>query len=159
MPVTGAAVGAGTAGVILLWSAVTGKGILATVRDVVAGKQPGAVPAGGSAASSAGTAPAPHGGNASNRALGKMLAAAYGWSSGAEWNALDNIAMAESGWDAYAANPTSDARGIAQKIDGWGPGYQPGQAAEQISWMLSYIQQRYGDPVAAWQFHLAKGWY
>jgi hypothetical protein len=157
-------VATGTTGIVLLWSAVTGKGILKSVQDIVRGKAPGGIPAAGGAsaggsASSGNVGAAPGGGNAANRGLGKLLAAPYGWSTGAEWNAIDNIAMAESGWDANAANPTSNARGIAQNINGWGPGYQPGNAGEQISWMYSYIKGRYGDPVKAWEFHVANGWY
>jgi hypothetical protein len=87
------------------------------------------------------------------------MAAAYGWDSGAEWTALNDVAMEESGWDANAANPSSDARGIAQNINGWSSNYQQGNAAQQIAWMLAYIKQRYGDPIAAQQFHLANNWY
>ena len=87
------------------------------------------------------------------------MAAAYGWSTGDEWTALNNIVMAESGWDDEAANPASDARGIAQNISGWGPGYEAGNAAEQIAWLLSYIKSRYGDPINAWIFHQANGYY
>jgi hypothetical protein len=87
------------------------------------------------------------------------MAAAYGWGSGAEWTALNNIVMAESGWSDTAANSTSDARGIAQNINGWSSSYQEGNARQQIAWLLSYIKGRYGNPINAWQFHLANGYY
>ena len=49
----------------------------------------------------------------------------------------------------YAANPTSDARGIAQRIEGWGPGYEPGNAGQQIAWMINYIKGRPRAPKGA----------
>jgi len=74
----------------------------------------------------------------------------------------------ESGWDPAAANPTSDARGIAQNIHGWGPGYQPGNWQQQIQWGLNYINHTstqglggtpYGSPCAAWAHEQSSGWY
>ena len=50
----------------------------------------------------------------------------------------------KAGSIAYAANPTSDARGIPQNINGWSAGYQPGNASQQIAWGLAYIAGRYG---------------
>ena len=67
--------------------------------------------------------------------------------------------MAESGWSATVTNPSSGAAGIAQNISGFGPGYESGNAPQQIAWLLSYIKGRYGDPVKAWAFHLANGYY
>jgi len=86
------------------------------------------------------------------------MVAAAGW-TGAQWIAFNNIVMAESGWSATIKNPTSTASGIAQNINGFGPGYQYGNAAQQIAWMIQYIRTRYGDPIKAWQFHLANGSY
>ena len=180
MAVNGVALGAVAAGAVFVYASVKGKSVLSSVQAIVAGKPPSTaaaantitgaayVPAAGagSAAAAASGAPvaaaggSPSGGsNAANQALGKLMAAAYGWGTGAEWTALNNIVMSESGWDANAANPTSDARGIAQNINGWSAGYQPGNASQQIAWLLSYIKGRYGDPVNAWAFHLANGWY
>lgn len=98
------------------------------------------------------------GSNAQNKALGQRMAAAVGW-SGSQWIAFNNIIMSESGWNATIKNPTSTASGIGQNIQGFGPGYQYGNAAQQIAWTIHYIQQRYGTPANAWQFHLAHGWY
>jgi hypothetical protein len=165
MPVTAGILAAGTAGTLLLWSAVTGKSVTMIMRDVIGGKGPGKVPVAEADAVSSGPVTSSGGGSqlsgtrAANRALGRVMAGAYGWGSGPEWTALDNIAMAESGWDANIVNPTSTASGIAQNINGFGPGYLKGNAPSQIAWFLSYIRSRYGDPVAAWQFHLANGWY
>jgi hypothetical protein len=74
----------------------------------------------------------------------------------------------ESAWDPAAANPTSDARGIAQNINGWGPGYTPGDWQGQIQWGLNYIDHTstqgpggtpYGSPCAAWNHEETAGWY
>jgi hypothetical protein len=101
---------------------------------------------------------------AANAALGRQMAAAspYSW-SGAQWTALNNIVMAESGWNQTAENTGSGAYGIPQAL----PGSKMASAGKdwetdpktQIAWMLEYIRSRYGTPVAAWQFHLAHGWY
>jgi hypothetical protein len=104
------------------------------------------------------------GAEAQNAALGEQMAAAqpYDW-TGAQWTALNNIVMAESGWSTTAENPSSGAYGIPQALPGSkmassGPNWET-SANTQIAWMLQYIQQRYGTPVAAWAFHLANGWY
>lgn len=96
--------------------------------------------------------------NAQNKALGQRMAAAVGW-TGAQWIAFNNVIMAESGWNATIANPTSNARGIGQNIQGWGPNYQPGNAAQQIAWTINYIQTRYGTPAAAWAHEQQFHWY
>jgi hypothetical protein len=164
----------GGLGVLLVWSGISNKSFLVSARDVIQGVEPTAGPkqtllsGGTTAGGQTGTGSsdvAPSGGNpsggtdAQNQALGQSMAGAYGWSSGAEWTALNNVAMRESEWSDTAANPSSDARGIAQNINGWSQGYQEGNAAQQISWMLSYIKQRYGDPIAAWNHELSAGWY
>lgn len=82
----------------------------------------------------------------------------YGW-TGQQAACLNYVWTRESGWSATAANSTSDARGIAQKITGWSGDYQPGNATEQIAWGLAYIQGRYGTPCAAWAHEQAYGWY
>lgn len=175
MAKTGTAYAVGGAGLLLLWSSVSNKGFLSSLRDLLQGVKPTAGPAQpflASTASATGTdqgssgTVSPQGGNpqsgsvrAQNQALGKTMAVAYGWGDGAEWTALNNVVMSESGWDANAANPTSDARGIAQNINGWSASYQAGNAPQQIAWLLAYIKQRYGDPIKAWNFHLANNWY
>jgi len=94
-----------------------------------------------------------------NVALGQQMAAARGWTvSNGQFTCLDELWTRESGWDAYAANPTSDARGIPQNIGGW-DAYAPGDAASQIRWGLGYIAVRYGTPCAAWNHETADGWY
>jgi hypothetical protein len=174
MAVSGTEFAVGGLGVLLIWSGISNKGFLTSVRDVVQGVEPTAGPkqnlfTPSSTATSAqttaygltasGANPTAGTTDAQNQALGQSMAAAYGWNSGDQWTALNDIVEAESGWDDEAANPDSDARGIAQDINGWSQGYQQGNAAQQISWLLTYIKQRYGNPTTAWQFHLANGWY
>lgn len=82
-------------------------------------------------------------------ALGQQMAAQRGW-TGAEWDALYQLWMRESGWNPRSANRTSGACGIPQaypcsKI--------PDKSmAGQISWGLNYIAGRYGSPSAAWAY-------
>lgn len=102
---------------------------------------------GGTASTIGASAPVTGG---SNEALANSMAASgYGW-TGQQATCLDELWTEESGFNAYAANPTSDARGIPQNISGWSAGYEPGNASEQITWGLQYIKGRYGNPCAAW---------
>jgi hypothetical protein len=183
--ISGVGVAAVFAGGILVWSGIKGYSVSGTFRDLIAGKSPAKQTAanpvsasgifgpivsalnpvnllssGGTSttASVTSTGGSVSGTNAQNKALGQRMAAAAGW-TGAQWTALNNIVMAESGWSSTIKNPTSSASGIAQNINGFGPGYQYGNAAQQIAWLINYIKTRYGTPVAAWQFHLANGWY
>ena len=84
--------------------------------------------------------------------------------SQAQWIAWNNVAMAESGWNQFADNPSSGAYGIAQALP---PTKYPfaGQAAggsnpmAQISWMWSYMKSVYGGPIGAWDHESAFHWY
>jgi hypothetical protein len=93
----------------------------------------------------------------------KMAAAQpYNW-TGKQMAALNNIVMAESGWNQKAENESSGAYGIPQALPGSkmasaGKNWET-DAGTQIAWMLQYIQSRYGTPEKAWAFHLANGWY
>ena len=118
-----------------------------------------AVASAGHAISAAATPSGPITAN-SNEALANSMAAAYGW-TGSQATCLDELWTHESGFDAYAANSTSDARGIPQKITGWSADYQRGNAAQQIKWGLSYIAGRYGNPCNAWAFEMSHSpnWY
>ncbi len=97
----------------------------------------------------------------SNEALANQMAASgYGW-TGALDTCLVDLWTHECGFYAYAANPTSNARGIPQNINGWSASYQPGNASQQITWGLNYIAGRYGNPCAAWAFEMSHypNWY
>lgn len=173
MAVSGLGVAYSAAGFVLLWSGYKNATIKDTLTSFLKGQQPPAHPTGGptiglasqTTAQPGSSAPAGNPGTAAekaNQALGKGMAAAYGWGSGAEWDALNNIVMAESGWNNEAQNPGSTAYGIFQFLDTtWAStGYsKTSDPATQISAGLKYIRQRYGDPVAAWAFHQANGYY
>ena len=84
------------------------------------------------------------------QAYARSLLSQYHWGPD-QMNSLIPLWNAESGWNAYAANPTSNARGIPQSISGWAS-YAPGDYKNQIIWGLNYIRSRYGSPAAAWSF-------
>ena len=97
-----------------------------------------------------------------NLALGKKMAAAYGW-TGAQWNALYALWNRESGWRTTATNPSSGAYGIPQslpasKMASAGADWRTNPAT-QIAWGLRYIKGRYGSPAAAWAHETRFGWY
>lgn len=96
--------------------------------------------------------------SSANVSLGRQMAAAYGW-TGRQWSCLNWLWTRESGWSATAANPASDARGIAQDINGWSAANPYGDAAAQIAWGLKYIRGRYQDPCNAWKHETSNGWY
>jgi hypothetical protein len=166
MPVNGPAATATGVGVLLLYGAVKNESFLAVVKDVITGKQPpSSGPAditaaasstgssgGGSSVTAAGAAPTTVSGNV---ALGKMMAAQRGW-TGAQWNALYDLWVEESGWRTTAQNPTSPAYGIPQadpgdKMASAGADWRTNPAT-QIKWGLDYIAGSYGDPVHAYAF-------
>ncbi len=89
-------------------------------------------------------------------ALGQQMAADRGW-TGSEWTSLYQLWEHESGWNPNAKNGSSGACGIPQanpcsKITAT-------DVAGQITWGLSYIAHRYGDPNAAWAYWQANGSY
>ena len=117
---------------------------------------------------------------AANKAAGVLVAASFGW-AGSQFTDLDNIVMAESGWNNLIQNPSSGAFGIAQALghgtagtagkygNNYGANYglstasaiaaNNGSAGPQITWLCGYIKAAYGTPAAAWAFHLANGYY
>jgi hypothetical protein len=62
-----------------------------------------------------------------------------------------------------ARNPSSGAYGLAQFINGPSEYFQyggnPNTAVGQLTAMMNYIRQRYGDPNAAWAHEIAHNWY
>lgn len=87
-----------------------------------------------------------------------MAASMYGW-VGAQWTALKNLLMGESGFNPFAVNRSSGAAGIFQSL-GHGP-VPLGNAAAQAAWGLPYIKGRYGTPVNAYATWLSRRphWY
>ncbi len=99
---------------------------------------------------------------AANAALAHRLYASQ--LSPADWAAWNAVAMAESGWNQFATNPTSGAYGIPQAFP---PTKMPfaAQAAggsnpmAQITWMWQYMKSVYGGPLGAEASELNRGWY
>lgn len=97
-----------------------------------------------------------------NEGLGQQLAASFGWGSGPQWQALNNLVQSESGWNSSATNSGSGAYGIGQFLNTtWATvGYaKTSDPKTQILAMLTYIKLRYGNPQNAWAFHKANGYY
>lgn len=98
----------------------------------------------------------------SNKAVGKEMAAARGW-SGAEWGCLERLWDKESHWNERAMNRYSGAYGIPQSLPGSkmasaGSDWQTNPAT-QIKWGLGYIAGRYKTPCGAWAHSQSTGWY
>lgn len=98
--------------------------------------------------------------NASGDVVSQVMGVAsqFGWGSGGQWAALSRLIQKESSWNPNAANPTSSARGLFQKMTSIHGGVE-GSAAGQAQWGLGYIRNRYGSPAAALAFHNRNGWY
>lgn len=91
-------------------------------------------------------------GATANKAQVRTAALPYGWGVGAQWKALSQLINKESSWDTKAANPTTSARGLFQKMTSLhGPVAKT--ATGQAKWGLNYIQRRYGTPLNAWNHH------
>jgi hypothetical protein len=104
-------------------------------------------------------APVPSG---SPEQIAEQMLSQYGWSSG-EFSCLEPLWAQESGWNVTAENPSTGAFGIPQAMPGSemasaGPDWQT-DAATQIRWGLTYIQERYGSPCGAWAHEQSDGWY
>jgi len=136
------------------------KGKLAVLAVAAAAYLSGGAHHAATAASGTAAPSGPVTANANEALANRMAASGYGWTGG-QATCLDELWTHESGFDAYAANSTSDARGIPQNIDGWSAGYQQGNAGQQISWGLAYVKGRYGTPCAAWDFEMSHtpNWY
>lgn len=89
--------------------------------------------------------------------IGKEIMTSMGF-SGAEWPALRELWINESGWRTNALNASSGAYGIPQalpatKMASAGSDWRTNPAT-QIKWGLDYIKQRYGSPrfaLSAWE--------
>lgn len=79
----------------------------------------------------------------------RAVAARFGWGSGGQWNALSSLISHESGWNPSAANPSSSARGLFQKLTSVN-GPVESTVGGQANWGLNYIRGRYGSPANAW---------
>ena len=88
----------------------------------------------------------------------RQVASGFGWDSGAEWSALSQLIQKESGWDPKAANPSSSARGLFQKMTSL-HGPIESSSGGQANWGLPYIKRTYGSPSKALAFHNRNNWY
>jgi hypothetical protein len=95
-------------------------------------------------------------------ALAKQMAAKRGW-TGQLWTDLNYVEMREAGWNLKAKNPSSDAYGIAQFINGpseyFAYGGNPNTAQGQVTAFENYVQQRYHGPAGAAAHERAFNWY
>lgn len=88
----------------------------------------------------------------------RAVAGKYGWNLAPQWPAIDRLVQKESSWNPNAANPTSSARGLFQKMTSIHGPIEP-TAAGQAEWGLNYIKGRYGTPVSALAFHDRNNYY
>lgn len=80
-----------------------------------------------------------------------------------QFQCFSKIINQESTWNYQAVNKSSGAYGLVQAL----PGSKMASAgadwrtnpATQIKWGLNYMENRYGSPCGAWNFHQANGWY
>jgi len=97
----------------------------------------------------------------SPQAIARQLLASYGWSS--QWSCLNSLVSKESGWDTHAQNSSSRAYGIPQALPGSKMASEGSDwrdsARTQLSWMMKYLNQRYGGPCGAWAHSVANNWY
>ena len=203
MAVSGLGVAYATTGFVLLWSGVKNATLKDTLTSFLKGQAPTANPTGaptigvtsdssstGTGSSGTGTSSsssvAATGGTVSgasekaNQAAGMLVAASFGW-TGSQWTALNNVEMAEAGWNNLAQNPTSGAFGVAQALghgtsgtagkygNNYGADYglstsqaiaaNNGSFSPQFLWMCGYIKATYGDPETAWAHEQSEHWY
>ena len=93
-------------------------------------------------------------------AAGKL--SSYGWAPD-QMQCLKKLWTKESEWRTTATNPSSGAYGIvqslpAEKMASSGADYRTNYRT-QINWGLGYIEERYGSPCQALNFHYANNWY
>lgn len=86
----------------------------------------------------------------------------HGWAA-SEMQCLMKLWTRESDWKTTATNPSSGAYGVvqslpAEKMASAGADYRTNYRT-QINWGLTYVQERYGSPCGALNFHYANNWY
>jgi TP901 family phage tail tape measure protein len=89
----------------------------------------------------------------------RSMLASYGWGID-QWGPLEKLVQGESGWNPLAANPTSSARGLFQKMTSIHGPIEP-TVQGQATWGLNYIKSRYGTPGGAYSKWLSRSphWY
>jgi len=188
MPVDAAGVAAVAFGSVFAYAGYKGISIPTAVQTIVQGKNPSALPQTGpitgpapADTGSGGGTPGQVTGGGSAQQILQQTAAQFGWGTGDQWQALQQIETHEAGFNPKAKNPSSGALGLAQALghgqagtagtlgNQYGAQYglsvgqakaaNSGDAAPQALWMCGYIKSRYGDPVKAWAFWQAHHWY
>jgi len=103
----------------------------------------------------------PHGPSSASAARAQAYALSlfpmFGWGM-SQMPPLIALWNQESGWNAYAVNPTSGAYGIPQSL-GHGHPYNLGDYMAQVMWGERYIKGTYGSPAAAWAHEVSHNWY
>ena len=177
-----ASIGIGT---LFVYAGLEGKSALGAFQSLVQGKSPTSAPTAnpisGTSAPDNVSGPETNVSKGSAQQLLQIAAAQHGWGSGAEWQALQSVEMAEAGFNPKARNPSSGAFGLGQALghgnantaapdgtneyggfglnDAEAKAANSGDAGEQAVWMCNYIAATYGDPIAAWAHEQANGWY
>lgn len=90
------------------------------------------------------------------KAAVRRVAEQMGW--GQYWGDIDWLVNKESSWNPKAANPTSSARGLFQKMTSL-HGPVEDTVEGQARWGLNYIKRTYGNPAAARAHHQRSNWY
>lgn len=85
------------------------------------------------------------------------------WETGEFHHCLEPLWEKESNWNHTAENSSTGAYGIPQSLPGdemasHGDDWRTNPAT-QISWGLSYIKDRHGNPCEAWSHSQANNWY
>lgn len=174
--INGVALASMVAGSVLLYSGITGRGILQSIQAIISGKSPSSAPQVAAIQSQSQpdssvpayyAGPGSGGGSVSaNQELAKQIATAMGhadWTTGQQWDDWVKLWNQESGWYEKAKNPSSRAYGIPQalpasKMASAGPDWLTNPAT-QIKWGVGYIAGRYGSPSAAWAHEQQNNWY
>jgi colicin import membrane protein len=108
------------------------------------------------------TAPAAVNDPAGAQAYASAKLSSYDWAPD-QMQCLMKLWTKESEWRTTATNPSSGAYGIvqslpAEKMASSGADYRTNYRT-QINWGLGYIEERYGSPCQALNFHYANNWY
>lgn len=87
----------------------------------------------------------------------------HGWTTKQIDDWFYNLIPSESDGTLTDKNPSSPAIGIAQGITG--PGWYKAHGGDfntvtgQLTAMANYVDDRYGNPTAAWEFHVKNNYY
>jgi len=100
------------AGGILAWSGIYNQTLTSALGSILKGTKPAAGPQTvdtdiSTPATSTPTGGAQGGSASANQAIAKLLCQPYGWSTGAEWDALVSLWTSESGWSNTIWNSTA----------------------------------------------------